>query len=258
MLALSTTDSSVLYDYNVKGKMLIAVCVSICAMFLTVIEPLCLMFAASFIYVLMTRRYRVVFVSYFFMVLMMGLSVACVNFLSVYMPILKDSATLSKMAVPFMRGSCVMNVVLPMALTIRVQNLLKTLQSLHLPLIIYLPGAVMIRFVPTFINDIKQVYESMKIRGFEFSLKNIVRHPILLLRLSFTPLVFMTLRSSEDLGIACDLKGIGNNRQCSYKNSSLKHHDYIFILIGILICIASLYLEHASGGSYVTVHGGRP
>ncbi len=256
MQVLSISNSSVLFDYNVKGKMLVTVLFSICAMFLTVTKPLIFMFVCTFFYVLLTKRYKVIVISYLMMLLMMSMSLVCVNILSQYMPQLKSSANLSTLSVPFLRGSCVMNVVLPMALTIRVQNLLKTLQSLHLPLIIYLPGAVMIRFVPTFINDIKQVYESMKIRGFEFSLKNIIRHPLMLIRLSFSPLVFMTLRSSEDLGIACDLKGIGNHTQCNYKNGSLKRHDYVFIFTALMVCLVSLYLEYISGGHFILSHGG--
>lgn len=180
MLASLTVNNSVLYKYNVKSKMLLSVILSICALFMTKFEPLFLMFVVTLGYALLMQRYRILFVSYMFMTVVMIISMTCVNVIAIYLPMVKDSADFTKLAVPFMRGACVMNVVMPLTLTIRMQNLLTTLQNLHLPFMIYLPGAVMIRFVPTFINDIKQVFEAMKIRGFEFSLKNILKHPFYL------------------------------------------------------------------------------
>lgn len=258
MLASLTINNSVLYSYNVKSKMFLSVVCSIVAIFLTTLEPLLLMFCFSFCYALLMKRYRVLVVSYFFMLLMMFISLGCVHLVGIYVPAMKESAQLSKLALPFLRGACVMNVVIPLTLTIRMQNLLTTLQTLHLPFIIYLPGAVMIRFVPTFINDVKQVFEAMKIRGFEFTLKNIFSHPLLLIRLSFTPLVFMSLRSSEDLGIASELKGIGMRNHCNFKNQSLHTKDYYLMLLSLFICIFSLYLEHVSGGNFISMKGGHP
>ncbi|MEA1868535.1 MAG: hypothetical protein U9N19_10635 [Thermodesulfobacteriota bacterium] len=43
------------------------------------------------------------------------------------------------------------------------------LKSLRLPLFLYLPAVVMIRFIPSFINDIKQVTEVLKIRGYKIN-----------------------------------------------------------------------------------------
>lgn len=235
--------------------MLLSVILSICALFMTKFEPLFLMFVVTLGYALLMQRYRILFVSYMFMTVVMIISMTCVNVIAIYLPMVKDSADFTKLAVPSMRGACVMNVVMPLTLTIRMQNLLTTLQNLHLPFMIYLPGAVMIRFVPTFINDIKQVFEAMKIRGFEFSLKNILKHPFLLIRLSFSPLVFMSLRSSEDLGIACELKGIGQNKHCNMKNQCLHRRDYSLIALAVIVCAASLYLEYACGGSFINKAG---
>ncbi|MGN0901848.1 MAG: energy-coupling factor transporter transmembrane component T family protein, partial [Succinivibrio sp.] len=148
-----------------------------------------------------------------------------------------------------------MNAVLPLTLTIRVQHLLTTLSNMHLPFIIYLPGAVMIRFVPSFIKDIKQIFESMKIRGFEFTVKNIFFHPILLIRMSFSPLVFMALRSSEDLGIACELKGIGNHSQVNMKKQSLHTKDYALMATVLVICFLCVFIQFTQTGELVKMAG---
>ena len=58
-----------------------------------------------------------------------------------------------------------MNVVMVLALTTRVEDLLGTLERLHLPFVVFLPAVVMLRFIPTFTNDIRQVWETLRIRG---------------------------------------------------------------------------------------------
>ena len=255
-VSFTNKNLSPLHKFDVKSKMIFAVLCSIVALFLTQFIPLIILFTVTFIYALNMRRYKVLTVSYLFFVGVMLLSVFCVSLLVNFFPQFKDSASIDKLAMPFLRGASVMNVVMPMALTIRVQSLLTTLQNMHLPFVIYLPGAVMIRFVPSFINDIKQVFEAMKIRGFEVSLKNIVRHPLLLIRLTFTPLVFMSLRTSEDLGVAAELKGIGVGTLCTYKRIELKRRDYCLIALGFILCITCLVLEYVTGGTfYGSMHG---
>lgn len=246
----TNTKLSPLHAYDVKSKMVFAVLCSLAALFLTKSLPLLTLFAVTFIYALCMRRYRVLFVGYIFFMGVMLLSVLCVSFLVNFYPQFKDSARIDALAMPFLRGAAVMNAVMPMALTIRVQSLLTSLQNLRLPFMIYLPGAVMIRFVPAFINDIKQVFEAMKIRGFEISVKNIFFHPVLLIRLCFTPLVFMSLRTSEDLGVAAELKGIGTGCLCTYKKTYLRGRDIALIIFSLSLVLTCFVFEYLSGGKF--------
>ena len=247
---------SILHRFDVKSKMVFALLCSLVALFLTRPLPLLTLFVVTLIYALCMRRYKVLLVSYLFFIGVMLLSVFCVSLLVSFYPQFKDSARIDSLAMPFLRGASVMNAVMPMALTIRVQSLLTTLQNLHLPFVIYLPGAVMIRFVPSFIHDIKQVFEAMKIRGFEVNVKNVLTHPVLLTRLCFTPLVFMSLRTSEDLGVAAELKGIGSGNLCTYKRMRLKKRDIALIVFSVILIGTCLVFEYISGGSfYGSMHG---
>lgn len=255
MLVSLTVRNSYLHSFNVKSKMFLSIACSITALTLSSFYPLCLLFVLTISYAMLMKRYRVLMVSYFFMALVMVISYMCIGVIALYIPQVKESAQLSLMSVPFLRGACVMNAVLPLTLTIRVQDLLTTLSNMHLPFIIYLPGAVMIRFVPAFIKDIKQIFEAMKIRGFEFTLKNILFHPVLLIRMSFSPLVFMSLRSSEDLGIACELKGIGNNSQVNMKKQSLHTKDYALMSIALIVCIVCICMQYKITGSLIKMAG---
>ena len=82
-----------------------------------------------------------------------------------------------------------MNVVMVLALTTRVEDLLGTLERLHLPFVVFLPAVVMLRFIPTFTNDIRQVWETLRIRGWPMGPVMITTHPILSAPLSRTQIL---------------------------------------------------------------------
>ena len=94
---------------------------------------------------------------------MMALSVGFASVLALFIPSMGKSLELGSLCIPFLRALTVMNTILPMAFTGRLQNILNGLQQLKLPFIIYLPAAVIIRFIPTFAGDVKQIWESLKI-----------------------------------------------------------------------------------------------
>ncbi|MDY0362618.1 MAG: energy-coupling factor transporter transmembrane component T [Desulforegulaceae bacterium] len=114
-----------------------------------------------------------------------------------------------KMLVPFLRTLVMVNVILALALSSRVQTLLTALKSFRLPVWLYLPSAVMIRFIPSFIKDVRQIHDTMLIRGYSLNPVFILRHPLIGVRLMAAPLIFRALRSSDELGIAAELKGVG-------------------------------------------------
>ena len=80
---------------------------------------------------------------------------------------------------------------------------------MRLPFCLFLPAAVMLRFIPTFTNDIRQVWETLKIRGWPMGVGMLTRHPILSSRLLLAPILFRALKSAETLGTASELKGLG-------------------------------------------------
>ena len=153
------------------------------------------------------------------------------------------------LAVPFLRGAVMLNVVLPLALTSRIQALLTALKSLRLPFCIYIPGAVMIRFIPTFMNDIRQVAETLKIRGYRLGFGEMFRHPLMMLRLMFTPLLFRSLRTSEELGIAAELKGLeAGGRFVPFRGGAWTRRDTALVLLSVACALLALYCHAVWGG----------
>ena len=175
---------------------------------------------------------------------MMALSVGFASVLALFIPSMGKSLELSSLCIPFLRALTVMNTILPMAFTGRLQNILNGLQQLKLPFIIYLPAAVIIRFIPTFAGDVKQIWESLKIRGFKINPWQCTIHPIRTTRLLFTPLLFRALKTSDELGIAAELKGLhaGSNSGSMHRRRFGKH-DIAAITLVLLICTGAVLLQ---------------
>uniref|UniRef100_UPI003FEF4ED0 energy-coupling factor transporter transmembrane component T n=1 Tax=Bilophila wadsworthia TaxID=35833 RepID=UPI003FEF4ED0 len=113
---------------------------------------------------------------------------------------------------------------------------------------LYLPAAVMIRFIPTFLHDAKQVSETLRIRGWRMTPWNAFRHPVLLIRLVFTPLLFRSLKTSEELGIAAELKGLGYGEGMRpYQKLVWKASDTWLLVAACLVAAAAVLCQHAVG-----------
>ena len=246
MRASFSTDlaGSWLTTLEARSKMAVCIVAAIATVALSNPYAQIALFAGSFAYLIGIRRPMVILVAYVFMAVMMGISVACTMGLAHYFPIFGRGMDLKNLAVPFLRGLTMLNVVLPLAFTTRVQNILQSLQSLRLPFCIYLPAAVMIRFIPTFANDVKQVWESLKIRGWHLNPLTCTIHPVMTTRLLFAPMLFRSLKTSDELGIAAELKGLGSGRVMQqYREVKWGRNDWVLVAGAILVAALAAYLE---------------
>ncbi len=229
---------------DVRTKASISIIVSFLVVFTASYQALGFIFLLSFAYALSLKKFKTLFATYALFFLMMAISFIFIKVIvALYPGIDKQGLNLEKAIIPFLRGLAALNTLLPLALTIRMQDFLSCLQNLKLPLIIYLPCAVMVRFIVSFTLDIKQILEAIKLRGVKISFFNILKHPRLFLRLTYTPLIFLTIRTSDDLGIAAEIKGIGHNKPTYIPSSSLKKRDYQLLFAVLIFTSVTLILE---------------
>lgn len=244
MRALFVSKFDLLSVLDVRVKMLISACAAVMTIVLSSLNAQLVLFAASFCYLFMLGRWRLIAASYAFALVMMALSVGFASALWLFIPSMGKSLEMTALCVPFLRALTVMNTVLPMAFTGRLQNILNGLQQLRLPFAVYLPAAVIIRFIPTFAADVKQIWESLKIRGFQLTPWFCTIHPIKTTRLLFTPLLFRALKTSDELGVAAELKGLhAGSSSGSMQRRPLKSADFLAIALLILLCAAALLLQ---------------
>jgi len=231
---------------DARARMAVSLLMSAVTVCISSVEGQALLLAASFLYVLSIRRWKAVGIAYAFLAVMMGIAVLFTYGISLLTPTMPFSPR--GIAVPFMRSAEMMNVVLPLALTCRIQELLTALKGLRLPFCIYIPAAVMIRFIPTFMHDIRQVAETLKIRGYSLSFGEMFRHPLMMLRLMFTPLLFRSLRTSEELGMAAELKGLeAGSRFVPFRTQKWTGRDTALVLLAVAVATLALYVHFEFG-----------
>jgi len=227
--------------------MFVSLLASVATVALSGVEPQMVLFGMSLVYALGMRQFRILLIGYAVLVGMSLLAMGCAFGMSLLIPSMPAFSAVS-LVVPFLRMATMLNVILPLAFSCRVQSLLTALKSLHLPFCLYLPAAVMIRFIPTFLHDAKQVSETLRIRGWRMTPWNAFRHPVLLIRLVFTPLLFRSLKTSEELGIAAELKGLGYGEGMRpYRKLVWKASDTWLLVAACLVAAAAVLCQHAVG-----------
>ena len=146
MQASSASKFDVLTRLDVRSKMFIAALAAVMTIALSSLNSQLLLFTTSLLYLFALGRYKLIFVSYAVALLMMALSVGFASILALFIPSMGKSLELGSLCIPFLRALTVMNTILPMAFTGRLQNILNGLQQLKLPFIIYLPAADLVQF----------------------------------------------------------------------------------------------------------------
>ena len=234
---------------DVRTKMAISLAASVVIILLNTIPALSFLLLASTFYVLGLRRTKVLVVCYVAVILMWLFSIGFSYALRISlmkMPELNPATIM----IPFMRMLIMVNVILTLALSSRIQRLLSALKSLRLPVWLYIPCVVMIRFIPTFIKDIRQIHEAMRTRGYSLNFFFFLRHPIMTTRLLIVPILFSALRSADELSVAAELKGIRvDGGMSAYKSQTFGKLDFI-VLAAALACIGLAIFLHKLPGIY--------
>lgn len=187
-------DSSVLKFLDARTKLAVTLVVAILTVACSGVISQIVIFASTLVYALYLKRPGLLAVLYGLMAVMMAIAALFGLLLEEWLPAM-GGITLRALFVPFMRGLSMMNVVMVLAMTTRVEDLLATLERIRLPFCIFLPTAVMLRFIPTFTNDIRQVWETLRIRGWPVGPVMMTCRPLLCARSSSPP--FFSVRSSR-------------------------------------------------------------
>ncbi|ABM61174.1 energy-coupling factor transporter transmembrane component T family protein [Halorhodospira halophila] len=238
-----------LHRVSMRTKMLISVAAAVTVIVLESPGVLLSLFAVSAAYAALTRRYGILIGAYLLFAILWLMAMGFMQLMGLVLPRL-GYGDIADVIVPFLRSAILLNTVLAMALSSRVQGALSALKSLYLPYWLYLPAVSMVRFVPAFLFDIRQVGESVRLKGYKPGPFLLLRHPIASLRLIFMPLLFRALRTADDLAVAAELKGLGGGTQASrYRADRLRSSDWAFLVMAALVVAGSLWLEQGAGWS---------
>jgi energy-coupling factor transport system permease protein len=234
---------------DVRTKVGIGLLTTLAVMWINAPAALAILAVASLPYVLFLRKWKILLVVFAAVLLMWCGAVAMMAGLHAIWPA-SPPLDLKKLQAPFLRTVVMVHVTLPLALSSRIQDVVAVLKALRLPFCIYVPLAVMIRFLPTFIEDVRQVHECLRTRGHRLTPITAIARPMLTLRLLVVPLIFRSLRSSDELGIAAELKGMGSGeRMTPLKVPRFKREDAWAAVLALAVLALGAALQIFSRGA---------
>ena len=112
------------------------------------------------------------------------------------------------------------------------------LRKLPLPAQMRLILVVMLRFAPTVFLEASEIKNSMRVRGFLGSLGTVVSHPMDTLEYAFVPMIFRTLKVSDELSASAVARGIEcPGKKESYYVNRFGAADYILSGTALCICV---------------------
>lgn len=257
LFARTPGEGSILRHIDARTKLAVTLATALATVCCSGFVSQLVLFASTLIYALLLRRAGLLTVLYALMAVMMALSAGCGLLLGHFAPML-GGVTLRSLVIPFLRGLSMMNAVIVLAMTTRVEDLLATLERIRLPFCVFLPTAVMLRFIPTFASDIKQVWETLKIKGWPLGPAMLTFRPLLSARLILAPILFRALKSSETLGVASELKGLGSAKRTIRADgrtfTSLDARILSAIILAVILvvfaelCLHDLWMPAAASG----------
>lgn len=215
---------------DARLKLLLLIGVSIATIVISSAWSLLLLLAGVTLLALSATTIRTIVVVWFAASLMMLMTAGFSWLLSLAVPKMFDWNILS-LSVPYLRIMVVVMVLLAVAFSTPVQTVMGHMNAARLPGALAIPLSITIRFIPTFIDDCKQIRDVARLRPGNGLLS--------IWRGIMVPLVFRTLASADDLAIAAELKGLSpEKKMMTARNKAFSRRDG-GILCGALILMAA-------------------
>ena len=118
-------------------------------------------------------------------------------------------------------------------------KLIAGLRRLPVPTSLMLIIIVMMRFAPTMLQEVSEVRDSMRVRGFLQSFGRIMAHPFATLEYAIVPTVFRSLKISDELSSSAIVRGIEcPGRKESYYAGGFRLPDCALAAAAGAVCLA--------------------
>lgn len=237
---------------DIRTRLLISLVVTSVTLYLSSNATLAAMSAITFVYLLQTKRYVVIVVAYLLMLLMSVLSIGIIYGSSRLFLWLLPGDGMAKMMsgvldgfhTPFLRSVPSMNVLLAIGLNFSVQGFVGTMKSVRLPRFLFLPLLVFCRFVPEFVDVIRQLRDAVRMRGFSVGFGSAILHPFQTIRLTVIPLIVRTLRMADNLSIAAEMKRVGYAKKpTQLRTLRFRGLDFAVLAVTVFVSAALCFWE---------------
>lgn len=133
--------------------------------------------------------------------------------------------------------------------TSRLNELMAALYYFKLPRSFIITLVISIRFFPTLKQELKSIYDGMKLRGYRLSIKNIICRTHVLMSVLLTPILMRSSIIADEIGIAAVTRGIDCPRKrSSYVELSINRKDWIIFLLFISLLFVFMIIENVYKG----------
>lgn len=129
--------------------------------------------------------------------------------------------------------------------TTKVSELIAAMYSLRFPRSITITFAMVLRFFPTFSEEVHRIYDAMKLRGIALSWKNVFTRPLLLLEAMVVPIVMRSASIAEELSASAVTRGIDNpDQRTSFVQLKVTPKDIIVLVSFVIVFVALFYAKY--------------
>lgn len=156
-----------------------------------------------------------------------------------------DQGVFSGLAMAFRMMTLVLSFLVIMTTTQTRDIMLTLVEKLKVPYDYAFMFMTAIRFVPTFMGEVKQISEAQQARGFAIEgwnpLKRIKAYaPIAV------PLVLISLNKAENLAMAMETRGYGGGRRTYLREPKMQRTDYCMMAV-LLLLLGFIVAARATG-----------
>lgn len=129
--------------------------------------------------------------------------------------------------------------------TTTVSELIAAMVALRLPRSVTITFAMVLRFFPTFGEEMRRIYDAMKLRGLALSWQNIRTRPLQLLEATVIPIVMRSASIAEELSASAVTRGIDNPaRRSSFVQLRLRVRDVVVLMVFLVVSAALFYCKY--------------
>lgn len=110
--------------------------------------------------------------------------------------------------------------------TTKISDFIASMEKMKLPFDIIIPLAVTLRFMPTIRAELRNIKNTMKMRGIGLSFASIVRRPLTTTEYIMVPLLMRSIKIADELSASALTRGLGTHKsRTSYHDIRLNAED---------------------------------
>ena len=136
--------------------------------------------------------------------------------------------------------------------TTQMDDLMVSLQRLHLPQAVTIPLVVMFRYIPTLRIEYRMIRNTMDIRGISDTVWKRILHPISTVEYILIPLLMRCLKVTDELAASGTTRGLElEEKRYALNPVCFSWKEYAVIALGAAFLAALLFLDNTSIGEII-------